>query len=489
MKHNWSLKLLALPAALATILPTAALAGGAANGNLLNGAVYTQLDSLNAPNKVIAYFRSDTGSLSAAGEYDTGGMGDNEGVIPSGQNPVLLDDSDPAAQYLFVVNPGKGLAGSDGSDPNGTVSVFRVETDRLVLTDTVSANGIGTRSVAKHGNRVFVVNGGTGKFQFGDGPGAPDPVAAGQPLVANPVSANISGYTFDATAGTLTPITGSVKNTNNPFGDPAQISFSNDGNTLIVSQRTTTFALQTGLEPDNVETFKVNGDGSVADPVVSPVTGNDTFGFVVDKNSSHVIFTHGNAQHAAGGGMSVMNLNADGTMSVVIPNLPDGQSDTCWNVISYRSTPPRIISHAAFDSGLASFGLMADGTLDDGGLRITGANPDGSPILAIIPKIRTTGAPRAAGHESDPPQFLLDNGGFDLALTSNGTAQFVYAVHNPVQIPVSHVVNHGTNVRLLDPDKSGPATPVLKGRIALEIEAAEMWFRKVEIKMLEEGAK
>ena len=162
MRRSWNPKLLALSSAMVVALP----AFGQTSGSLLNGAVYTQLDSLNAPNKVVAYFRGQDGSLSTAGEYDTGGMGDNKGVIPSGQNPVLLDDSDPNNQYLFVVNPGAGAAGSNGSDPNGTLSVFKVEANKLVLTDTVSANGIGTRSVAKHGNRVFVVNGGTGMYQF-----------------------------------------------------------------------------------------------------------------------------------------------------------------------------------------------------------------------------------------------------------------------------------------------------------------------------------
>ena len=47
------------------------------------------------------------------------------------------------------------------------------------------------------------------------------------------------------------------------------------------------------------------------------------------------------------------------------------------------------------------------------------------------------------------------------------------------------VVNRGEKVRFEDPAKPEGAKPLTRGRIALEIEAAELWFRNVEIKSLE----
>ena len=44
-----------------------------------------------------------------------------------------------------------------------------------------------------------------------------------------------------------------------------------------------------------------------------------------------------------------------------------------------------------------------------------------------------------------------------------------------------HVVNQGRNVRLVDPEKPGSSRPITHGRIAIEIEAAEMYFQKVEL--------
>jgi hypothetical protein len=48
------------------------------------------------------------------------------------------------------------------------------------------------------------------------------------------------------------------------------------------------------------------------------------------------------------------------------------------------------------------------------------------------------------------------------------------------------VVNRGENVRLVDPNHPGSPRPITRGRIALEIEAAEIYFRKVEIRILDE---
>ncbi len=46
------------------------------------------------------------------------------------------------------------------------------------------------------------------------------------------------------------------------------------------------------------------------------------------------------------------------------------------------------------------------------------------------------------------------------------------------------VVNRAEHVRLADPSQPGPPRPITRGRVALEIEAAELWFRDVEIRTL-----
>lgn len=48
-------------------------------------------------------------------------------------------------------------------------------------------------------------------------------------------------------------------------------------------------------------------------------------------------------------------------------------------------------------------------------------------------------------------------------------------------------VNKCENIRFVDPDKGGASGPLTKGRIALEIEAAEIFYRNIEIRSLEEA--
>ncbi len=48
-----------------------------------------------------------------------------------------------------------------------------------------------------------------------------------------------------------------------------------------------------------------------------------------------------------------------------------------------------------------------------------------------------------------------------------------------------HVVNRGKDIRYADPKVPGSIRPIAKGRIALEIEAAEIYFRDVEIRVAE----
>jgi hypothetical protein len=54
-----------------------------------------------------------------------------------------------------------------------------------------------------------------------------------------------------------------------------------------------------------------------------------------------------------------------------------------------------------------------------------------------------------------------------------------------VHVLNGHVVNRGQKIRFTDPKKPGSSSPVTRGRIALEIEAAEIYFRNVEIRELE----
>jgi hypothetical protein len=64
------------------------------------------------------------------------------------------------------------------------------------------------------------------------------------------------------------------------------------------------------------------------------------------------------------------------------------------------------------------------------------------------------------------------------------TAEIIAKGTSVTHILNGKVLNEAKNVRLIDPEKGGDAKPVSRGRIALEIEAAEVYFRNVEIREL-----
>jgi hypothetical protein len=65
------------------------------------------------------------------------------------------------------------------------------------------------------------------------------------------------------------------------------------------------------------------------------------------------------------------------------------------------------------------------------------------------------------------------------------TAEVIARANTTVHLLNGHVVNQGKNVRLVDPEKPGEIRLITRGRIALEIEAAEIYFRNVELQNLE----
>jgi hypothetical protein len=65
------------------------------------------------------------------------------------------------------------------------------------------------------------------------------------------------------------------------------------------------------------------------------------------------------------------------------------------------------------------------------------------------------------------------------------TVEVIARGDTTVHILNGQTMNQGRNVRLFDREKPGTSRPITRGRIALEIEAAEIFFRHVEIMNLE----
>jgi hypothetical protein len=112
----------------------------------------------------------------------------------------------------------------------------------------------------------------------------------------------------------------------------------------------------------------------------------------------------------------------------------------------------------------------------------------------IDPKTRSEKMPTFLEGEQGGETYVLGGQGIaylrhragELERDGWNTAEIIARGDTTTHILNGRVVSKGTGVRLVDPDRPGAPRPVTRGRIALEIEAAELYFRNVELRPLEE---
>jgi DNA-binding beta-propeller fold protein YncE len=139
---------LATTAALAMSAPSAPAAGGPATRHAdASQAVFAQTNNPSG-NQIVAYHRDGQGQLTQAGTYDTRGLG---GMLAGSVADHLASQGsltyDRDQGLLFAVNAG-----------SNTVSVFKVDGDRLKLRQVVDSGGAFPVSVAVHDHVVYVLN-------------------------------------------------------------------------------------------------------------------------------------------------------------------------------------------------------------------------------------------------------------------------------------------------------------------------------------------
>ena len=218
------------------------------------------------------------GSLVQAGSYPTGGTGTGAGL--GSQGAITLDD----------------MAGTSTPSTQATPPCPRSESDRhgLELVDVVAVRRRMPTSVTVHRDLVYVLN-------------------AGDP-------GSISGFTVHD--GDLEPITGSTVPLSASGTAPAQVSFTPDGDRLIVAERAT----------QRFSVYTVGRDGLAAGPTTIASAGMTPFGFDFD-NRHHLVVSE-----AAGGALdastvSSYDLRRD-AFDVVSPAVPTTETAACWIAIT-----------------------------------------------------------------------------------------------------------------------------------------------------------
>jgi 6-phosphogluconolactonase (cycloisomerase 2 family) len=255
----------------------AAVTGSAAAGPPRAGAVYT-LSNAAAGNAVLAYDRAADGFLTAAGSFATGGTGTGGGL--GNQGAVVLSDN---GRFVFAVNAG-----------SGDISALAVRPAGLELADKVPSGGTQPISLSVHGKLLYVLN-------------------AGSP-------ANITGFRVRHD-GTLEQLAGSSQPLSGPAVGPAEVAFSPDGDTLVVTEKGT----------NQIDLFRVGKNGLAEAPTTHASLGMTPFGFDFDKRGNLIV------SEAFGGTASALSSYAitDTGLSTISASVAaTGQRAACWVVVS-----------------------------------------------------------------------------------------------------------------------------------------------------------
>jgi 6-phosphogluconolactonase len=279
-------------------------------------------------NEVLAYRRVSSGRPVLVGSFPTGGQGTGSGL--GSQGSVILDET---GQWLFVVN-----AGSD------EISAFEVTQSHLVLRDIVPSGGDRPVSLTVHGDVLYVLN-------------------AGDSMAVPATASSITGFTVDE--GQLTPIAGSTRPLSTDDASPAQVGFSPDGSTLVVTERAT----------QSLTSFAVDVQGLAGQPVVTASSGMTPFGFEFADDDTFVVAEAFGG--AAGASAASSYRLEDGVPVLVSGSVPTQQTSACWVAIS-KNGHYAYTANTAGDS-ITGFDLAADGTLasfgDGGATALPGDGP------------------------------------------------------------------------------------------------------------------
>jgi len=282
------------------------------------GAVFVNANS--ATNTVRMYNRGADGQLAFVGAFDTQGSGSSGGLSSQGSITVTSNHS-----YVYAVNAG-----------TNDITAFQVAPTGLTFIGKAPSGGFFPSSVTTFGNFLYVLN-------------------------AKGTAANITGFTIQID-GSLVAIPNSTRPLSVASPSPAQISFTPDGTTLVVTEKST----------KKIDTYAVSGDGTTTGPLVQGSAGQGPFGFSFD-GASHLVVSEINNSSA-----SSYTISA-GVLQVVTAHLTDFGRAACWAICT---TDPGLPQQYAYVSNTNSDTISGYVIASDGSLSLV--NADGK--TAVLPR-------------------------------------------------------------------------------------------------------
>ena len=246
-------------------------------------ALFVETDASGA-NSILSYRQASDGTISFAGSVLTGGEGGTS--VNATADPLASQDG------LVLANNGANLvAVNPGSD---TITVFAVHGTHLTALQQLPSGGLFPDSIATSGRLVAVANsGGAGsvaEFRWWN-----------NKLVAVPGQVRSLG----------------LSNTTPPdfHHGPGQVSFTPDGQHLIVT---------TKLSTNAYDVFSVGPNGELGSaPVATAAVNALPFGFTFDATGNVV------ATEASNSSLTTYRVNTNGSLTS-LGTVSDGGVALCW---------------------------------------------------------------------------------------------------------------------------------------------------------------
>lgn len=370
--------------------------GAAKDADLRTGGVFMMSNNDEA-NEVVAFARADDGRLTEVGRYPTGGKGSgsfedsaNALVLGSATGEASPNQLTDQARLLFVPNAG-----------SSTISVFEVNADGLELVEETPSNGQKPVSLTVNNGLLYVLNSGeTDNRLFTDGTNALENCTSGS-------RPEITGFQV-STEGRLTPVPNSTRGLSGQAKSGcAQVSFSADGTTLLVTERLAKLPAHGRSEVKDDEgamvMFQVLQNGTTGRKQVVDSTGRGPFGFSVAQ-SGNVLVTEqfGGFANENASAISAYRGNAEGGFETTSEAVFNKQTDTCWVVVNGTET-------LAWATSPFGGGTISSFTLKDG-----------------VPKLMHESASAADGKNRENDNVAM--GATDLALSGSG--EFLYSLNS-----------------------------------------------------------
>ncbi|MDQ7808735.1 beta-propeller fold lactonase family protein [Amycolatopsis sp. A133] len=322
------------------------------DGNLREGAVYVQSNDETA-NEVVAFARKQDGTLREVGRYPTGGTG--TGSFEDSAQGIVLGTSEAEAspiqnvdraELLFVANAG-----------SGSISVFRVQESGLELVGQTPSGGKRPVSLTVNRGLLYVLNSGEEDRR----------------LILGPTSAlencghgdlpSVTGFRVGPD-GVLQAIEDSTRQlSGRARSGCAQVSFTPDGRTLVVSERIASLPGQAKEGKGAFDLFDVRYDGTLGRKQQVDPSGAGPFGFNFTKDGKLVSSEqNGGLANPGGGHAATYEITGDRTLKAVNGSVSNAQTDSCWVAITDDQKFAFVSS--PFNGGIiSSYRLGADGSL------------------------------------------------------------------------------------------------------------------------------